>query len=234
MQDNPPGKDGLSVDSCERIIISLLLENVLAPNPVWSAYECVAVIHCFVAKISVVYVTSSHLVILASISISTVIYFVLGVKGRAILQSPNPNFIIRLPKQEPKKAAAKNPTKATKQSKARKAVADDGEWLSAKPKAKKRKKAATKAKRSKAAKKKSTKAKAKTTKKKAAKVPTKSAAKHSKAQLADSEVIDLLSDDEDDESADDVPLTSLKRDESKSAEEELWDDDESDEEYEFE
>jgi len=37
--DNPPAKDGISLDSCERIIISLLLENVLATNPIWNAYE---------------------------------------------------------------------------------------------------------------------------------------------------------------------------------------------------
>jgi len=162
-----------------------------------------------------------------------VIYFVLGPKGRAILQSPNPNFIVRLPNEEPKKAAP-TITKASKQSKARKAVADDGDWLAAKPKAKKRKKAATKTKGSKATKKK-TKAKAKTatTKKRAAKAaPTKSTTSRTKSKPADSEVIDLLSDDDDDSV--DVPLTSLKRDSSKSAEETLWDDEESDEECEFE
>jgi hypothetical protein len=39
VKDNPPAKDGLSVEECERIITSLLLEKVLATNPIWNAYE---------------------------------------------------------------------------------------------------------------------------------------------------------------------------------------------------
>jgi hypothetical protein len=41
VKDNPPAKDGLTSDDCERIITSLLLEKVIATNPVWNAYEYV-------------------------------------------------------------------------------------------------------------------------------------------------------------------------------------------------
>ena len=164
----------------------------------------------------------------------------LGARGRSLLQCPNPSFIIGLPKQEATKKAAAKPTKASKQSKARKTVADDGEWLSSKPKAKKRKKAAA-SKNTKPAKKK-TKAKAKTkttTKKKASKAPTgttsAAATVRPKAHPSEAEVIDLLSDGDDDVSSVDVPLTSLARNSSRSADEELWDDESSsEEENEFE
>jgi hypothetical protein len=43
VKNNPPSKDGLNLDDCERIITSLLLEKVLATNPVWNAYEYVRV-----------------------------------------------------------------------------------------------------------------------------------------------------------------------------------------------
>ena len=39
VKENPPAKDGLSADDCERIIISLILENIIQPSPVWNAYE---------------------------------------------------------------------------------------------------------------------------------------------------------------------------------------------------
>jgi hypothetical protein len=165
---------------------------------------------------------------LLSVLSSTVIYFVLGPLGHQMLQSDNPRFVIQLPKRETKKAAVVKPTKASKQSKARKTVAKDGEWLSAKPKATKRKKAAsTKSKPTK-------KAKTKTTKKKATK-PAAGSKKSAKAQpkQMNSEVIELLSDDDDDDSSVDVPLKSLKQDSEPDIDEALWDDDSSDEEFEF-
>jgi hypothetical protein len=39
VKENPPAKDGLSVEDCERIIVSLILEKVFAPKIVWGAYE---------------------------------------------------------------------------------------------------------------------------------------------------------------------------------------------------
>ena len=39
VRDNPPSKDGLSVDDCERIIISLIVAGVFELNVVWGAYE---------------------------------------------------------------------------------------------------------------------------------------------------------------------------------------------------
>ncbi|GKZ00452.1 hypothetical protein MPSEU_000997700 [Mayamaea pseudoterrestris] len=39
IKDNPPNKDGLSVEDCERIVISMILENIFAPHVVWGAYE---------------------------------------------------------------------------------------------------------------------------------------------------------------------------------------------------
>lgn len=175
-----------------------------------------------------------HTYVFFSSLASTTIYLVLGAKGRAILGAPNPNFIVRLPKVEAKNSAT-NATKASKQSRARKAVADEGEWLSAKPKAKRRKKAA----KGKATKKKTAaKAKKPAAKKKAAKAPAKKPAARAKAKPADAEVIEILSDDDnenDDESSVDAPLTFLKKTSpAKSHEEKLWDDDdESDEEFEF-
>lgn len=141
-------------------------------------------------------------------------------------QSANPKFVVQLPKRESKKVAVVKPTKASKQSRARKTVANDGEWLSAKPKAAKRKKAATA--KSKIAKK----GKVKTTKKKATK-PAATTKKSAKAQpkRVSTEVIELLSDD--DESSVDVPLVTLKQDSERDEDEELWDDGSSDEEFEF-
>jgi hypothetical protein len=39
VKDNPPGKDGLSTDDCERIIVALLLEGIVKANPKWTPYE---------------------------------------------------------------------------------------------------------------------------------------------------------------------------------------------------
>lgn len=39
VKDNPPAQDGLTVEVCERIITSLLLEKVIATDPIWNAYE---------------------------------------------------------------------------------------------------------------------------------------------------------------------------------------------------
>ena len=41
IKDNPPSKDGLSVEDCERIIVALILENVFSPHIVWSAYDSI-------------------------------------------------------------------------------------------------------------------------------------------------------------------------------------------------
>lgn len=141
-----------------------------------------------------------------------------------MLSSVNPKFIVRLPKRDDPKAAAVKVTKASKQSAVRKTVPKDGNWLSTKSKAVKRKKATTaKAKKpSKAVKVKPLTKKAAISVPKSKKVaPKKSAA----------EVIELLSDDE----SQDFPLAALKQDSEADTEEVLWDDDNSsDEEYEFE
>ena len=42
VQENPPSKEGLSSDDCERIIISLLLESIIHTDPKWTAYEYVS------------------------------------------------------------------------------------------------------------------------------------------------------------------------------------------------
>jgi hypothetical protein len=39
VQDYPPSMNGLTLDECERIIISLLLESVFEPKVVWGPYE---------------------------------------------------------------------------------------------------------------------------------------------------------------------------------------------------
>jgi hypothetical protein len=155
VKDNPPAKDGLSVEDCERIIVSLLLEKVLSTNPIWNAY-------------------------------STVIYFVLGSLGSRMEQSENPRFVIQLPKLDESSTA--KPTAAAAQSKSRKSVASGGDWLSVKSKGEK-KAASTKSKPAK---------KAKTTKKKAAKtkrVPAKRVVK-ARPKRDNSDVIELLSDDD--------------------------------------
>ena len=150
----------------------------------------------------------------------------LGRKGHALLTSPDPKFVIRLPKKDEKKPASKQ-TKAAKQVKARKTISKDGEWLSAKPKAAaKRKKAPTnKGKANKKAKPKA--------QKKAAKKSTKSVSRKSEKATQPTDVIELSS-DEDDEGKDhttEVAAPPLKR--GRNAEESLWQDVSSDEEYEF-
>jgi hypothetical protein len=103
-------------------------------------------------------------------------------------QSENPRFVIQLPKLDESSTA--KPTAAAAQSKSRKSVASGGDWLSVKSKGEKRKKAAST--KSKPAK------KAKTTKKKAAKtkrVPAKRVVK-ARPKRDNSDVIELLSDDD--------------------------------------
>jgi hypothetical protein len=39
VKDNPPAKDGLSVDECEHIVVSMILENILDIAPEWGTYE---------------------------------------------------------------------------------------------------------------------------------------------------------------------------------------------------
>jgi hypothetical protein len=156
---------------------------------------------------------------------STVIYFKLGGLGSKVLRSENPKIIVHLPKRDEHTPGTKAAsTKAAKKSKARKTIASEGtEWLSAKPKAKKRKMAAKAKKPTKAKKQKTEKPKKKTAKK----------ATRSVKSLPDrrEEVIELLSDDDD--SIEDVPLASLKRDGNKNEAEDLWEDESSEEENEF-
>ena len=136
--------------------------------------------------------------------------------------------------------ARNSSVKATGQARNRRqAIPEDGgEWLSAKPKAK-RKKATKAADRSKT-KKATVKRKKKTQTKEVRKAPAKKPATRAKAKSSSvAEVIDLLSDGGDDDSdPEDVARESFKRAGSikESAEDALWDDDddESDEEYEFE
>jgi hypothetical protein len=136
--------------------------------------------------------------------------------------------VIHLPHQESKQAAVVKPTKASKQSKARKMVAKDGEWLSAKPKATKRKKAASS--KSKPAKK----AKPKISKKIAVTtlLGTKISGAKAPPKRISTEVFELLSDD--DAVTADIPLSSLVKQNIKpETDEALWDDDSSEEEFEF-
>jgi hypothetical protein len=148
-----------------------------------------------------------------------------------MLSSASPKFIIRLPIREEKKVAAQQTTKASKQSTIRKTVAKDGDWLSTKSKAVKRKKATTtKVKPTK-------KAKAKATAKAATKsTATKKPAKVRRKKEDSNEVIELSSDDDDGDDAEpDVMLASLKHASETEVEEVLWDDDNDDsgDEYEF-
>jgi hypothetical protein len=156
---------------------------------------------------------------------STVIYFKLGGLGSKVLCSENPKIIVHLPIRDEHTPGTKSAsTKAAKKSKARKTIVSEGtEWLSAKPKAKKRT-IATKAKKPTKAKKQKT-AKPK---KKTAKKATRSA---KSLPIRSEEVIELLSDDD---SIEDAPPASLKREGNKNDAEDLWeDDDSSEEEYEF-
>ena len=216
MKSNPPAKDGLTTDDCERIITSLLLEKVLSTNPVWNAYEYV--VDCSWNMNSS---ALSYLVFF----FSTVIYIVLGELGMQMLNSENPKFIVRLPKRNDQKVAAVKKTKASKQTAARKTVSKDGTWLSTKPNAVKRKKAATAK-----AKKPSKKSKTKQAPQKGTIAVSKKTRKAGQ-QIPPAEVIELLSDDE----SLDLPLASLKQASDADTEEVLWDDDNSssDEENEF-
>jgi hypothetical protein len=159
---------------------------------------------------------------------SSIVYLKLGRHGPALASSADPHIVVRLPKHE-KKAPE---SAAAKQSKVRKAVSKDGgEWLSAKPKAK-RKKAAPKAK-AKATKKTKTKAAAKkpaTTKRTAKGTTAKTAAAK---RVTETEIIEIASDD-DDSDDDDGVATALPLKRQRSTEEALWSDpDSSEDEFEF-
>jgi hypothetical protein len=145
-----------------------------------------------------------------------------------LVSSQDPHIIIRLPKNEAKKAAGQE-SAASKQSKTRKAAPQDGEWLSTKPKAVKRKKAV--APKGKAAKTKKTKA----SKKPAAKKSTKgSKAKVAAVATSEKEVIELWSDDDEDHNGGTAGVASVPLKRKKSAEEALWEDPaSSDDEFEF-
>jgi hypothetical protein len=136
-----------------------------------------------------------------------------------LLRSESPKICIALPKKTSAKSSS-----AAKQPAARRSIAQGGEWLSAKPKATKRKKAtATKSKTTKKAK--------KAPKPKAApkkKVSQRSALPKARAAGKSVEVIDLLSDEEESDSKP-SPLTTK----DVNIADELWEDPESESEYEF-
>ncbi|GAX11626.1 ATP-dependent DNA helicase Q1 [Fistulifera solaris] len=181
VQENPPSKDNLSSDDCERIIIALLLENIIQSEPKWSAYD-------------------------------TIIYVVLGPLGHRLLQSPNPQVTVSLPKHLESKSLKPASTKT--RPKERKTSASDGAWLTTR----KRKVPAQQS----AAKKKtkvSNKPMSKATRAKKANVK----AKPAKVSL---DVIEIFSDKSDSE-----PLPLAVRD--KNVSDPLWYGSE-DEEYEFE
>jgi hypothetical protein len=143
-----------------------------------------------------------------------------------MLNSENPKFIVRLPIRDETKVAAVKATKASKHSAVRKTVSKDGDWLSTKSKAVKRKRAAATTKVKKPAKA----AKAKTVKKKVTKTVRKKS-QTAQPEGPSNEVIELSSDEDND--FPDVPLASLKQDSEPEIEEILWDDKSSDGEYEF-
>jgi hypothetical protein len=171
--------------------------------------------------------------ILISTLFSTVIYLVLGELGPTMLSSPNPKFVIRLPRREiANVTAAMQPTKAAQQSTLRKTLTKNGEWLSTKPASVKRKKA-TNVKTIKATTKK---IKAKPTKKPAAKAVTKKKVTKTKAEGISAEVIELSSDDDHYDTDPDVPLVSLRQVEQQNKHVVRWNDnadDDDDDENEF-
>lgn len=71
LKDNPPSADNLSVDECERIIVSLLLEQVLQFRIRFTAYSCVPYIELHPTR------------------------------GEQMAQSKNPKMIVRFPKRQP-------------------------------------------------------------------------------------------------------------------------------------
>jgi hypothetical protein len=151
-------------------------------------------------------------------SSSSVVYLRVGDKGFRLLESSNPKIVIRFPKKEEIEASAASSVE-TKASKARKSVAQEDGWLTAKPKATKRKAAATKKGKKAAPRKKSqpvTKAK-KTT-------------RATKKRSAGSDVIELSSDDDADDHA---PIARLKT-AHESGDDALWQDDDSESDCEFE
>jgi hypothetical protein len=159
---------------------------------------------------------------------SSIVYLKLGRHGPALASSADPHIIVRLPKHE-KKAAEST---AAKQSKVRKAVPKDGgEWLSAKPKAKRKKASAPKAK-AKATKKVKTKA---ASKKSAASKPIArgtTAKKAAAKAVTETEIIEIASDDDSDDDSGVATGPPLRR--QRSTEEALWSDpDSSEDEFEF-
>jgi hypothetical protein len=148
-----------------------------------------------------------------------------------LLRSADPKIFIELPKAQDPEVAAKI-SAAAKDANSRKSTAKDGKWLSTKPKATKRKKATAK---------KTTSKRAKTTKKKTTKTAKpKAAAKKSVAKKASrstgtaktnlsTEVIELLSDDEEPD-AKPPPLATKDR---NIAPDDLWNDPSSESEFEF-
>lgn len=142
-------------------------------------------------------------------------YLQLGYRGRQLLGSADPHIWIRFPKWEDAKPASK-------QANARKSNPGEGEWLSAKPKAKKRKKLT-------AATKKAPKKGKGPAKKRGASFKKKE--NRSTENDGPAEVIDLFSDDDDDDELDDEPIATIVRQaKSKSPGEALW---KEDEEFEF-
>jgi hypothetical protein len=147
------------------------------------------------------------------------VYLKLGRLANNLLQSPDPKIVIRFPKQQ---GESKN--SAAKQTNARKSVVQNGEWLSVRPKAAKRKQAEPKKVKAKKVK--------PTTKNAAAKKIAGAAKGKAKKGAKPTEVIELSSDDDDDSSKD-LMLASLPR--QQKDDDALWHDPESsDGEFEFE
>jgi hypothetical protein len=138
-----------------------------------------------------------------------VVYFKLGQTGFGLIESKSPRAVVQLPTTEAiqNQASSEPVTKASKQAKSRKTVSKKGEWLLAKTKRKKPPSAANTKKRA-------------SKKSKTAPKTRKTALKGGAAQS--SEVIEILSDIDDA----DKKISAKRCD--------LWEDQSSDDELEFE
>jgi len=166
----------------------------------------------------------------------------LGRLAQLLLQSPNPCVKIRFPKRDDQKAAAKE-----KKQKARTSIPDDGEWLTTRPKAKR--KAPAKRTKNTAGSKKTTAKKKRATKrsgerrgasKKKAAASRKAASNSGSVATAQNGVIDLYSADDDDdddgmESEGEGSTVQGPAKRQRSDDEKLWEDvDNSESEFEWE
>ena len=223
----PPAKDNLTVDECERIIVSLLLERILCFHIHWTAYSAVAYLR----------VTSPL--------------------GHQFCEaSQYPKMIVRFPLPQDSldtNSTTTSKNKAKGQTKRVASSSKQGEWLEAKPKAASRKRKSSKTTTTVSKKKAATTTKAKRQRKsstdskktpRATKAPTtktKTGPKTSASRVStETEVIELFSDDDDDHDNIEPPSQSGTRGKTtkttKQIQESLWnlrdEEDESDE-YEF-